>query len=316
MVDCVNLQGMEIRPVGISEGEQFVALMNRTYARKKTVEYFKWQFFYSPLRSVLMGAFLKDRLIGCFGLQCRKLNNDLIGCQAIDLIVDEKYRRQGIFTKLGEVAVNYFGDYIDFYLCLPNAYGRKALEKYLGYKTIMVNRTSVLTTVQGEYKCNTKGIVGIWGDSVIGDNKKAGSKSLYFVRDVEELKWRFGDNPDYSYSVIKIGEEAFAIVKIFVDPVTEEYVGDIVDFGFRVEDASLLSELLCAAANYLRKMGARKVTFWAPSDNGVFAIVLNKFEFVPSSQERYFCINVFRSNCEYLYDSSNWLLVEADAEIY
>ena len=150
-----NLLGIEFRPVTISEGDQFVSLMNRTYARKKTIEYFKWQFFDSLLKSVLMGAFLKERLIGCFGLQCRKLNNDLIAGQAIDLIVGEKFRRRGIFTKLGEAAVDYFGDSLDFCFSLPNASGREALGGSLGYKTIMVIKTLVLTTVKGKNNYNS-----------------------------------------------------------------------------------------------------------------------------------------------------------------
>ncbi len=309
-----NLLGIEFRPVTISEGDQFVSLMNRTYARKKTIEYFKWQFFDSLLKSVLMGAFLKERLIGCFGLQCRKLNNDLIAGQAIDLIVDEKFRRRGIFTKLGEAAVDYFGDSLDFCFSLPNASGREALGGSLGYKTIMVIKTLVLTTVKGKNNYNSARIIETWDDLAIEDNKKAQNKSLYFVRDLEELKWRFGDNPDYSYSIIKINGDAFAIVKIFVDPVTHEHFGDIVDFGFKVEGVSLLQNLFCSAANYLREKTVSGITSWASSNNLVR--ILDRIGFVQTSQERYFCINVFKSGHEYLHDASNWLLVQADAEIY
>jgi len=266
------------------------------------------------LRSVLMGAFLKERLIGCFGLQCRKLNNDLIAGQAIDLIVDEKFREQGIFSKLGEAAVNYFGDSLDFCFSLPNASGRKALGKSLGYKTIMVIRTLVLSRAKRKNNYDLARIIETWDDLAIEDNKKAQSKSLYFVRDLEELKWRFGDNPDYSYSIIKINGDAFAIVKIFADPVTQGRFGDIVDFGFRVEGVSLLENLFCSAADYLREKAVKKITSW-PSSNNLVRI-LDRIGFVQTSQERYFCINAFQSGHKYLHDASNWLLVEADAEIY
>lgn len=308
------LRRVQCRPVGVGEGEQFISLMNRTYARKKTMEYFRWQFFDSPSRNVLMGAFLKARLIGCFGLQCRKLNNGLIAGQAIDLIVDEKFRGRGIFTELGEAAMNYFGDSLDFCFSLPNASGRKALEKSLGYKTIMVIRTLVLTRVKKKSNYDLTTIIESWDSPGIKDNKKAQSKGLYFVRDLEELRWRFRDNPDYSYSIIKTNEDAFAIVKVFTDPITQERFGDIVDFGIRVEDASLVETLLCSAANHLRGKAVKKVTCWASSNNLV--MMLDRIGFVETSQERYFCMNLFQSGHEYLYDASNWLLVEADSEIY
>lgn len=309
-----NLQGVEFRPVTIGEGDQFVSFMNRIYTRKKTTEYFKWQFFDSPLQSVLMGAFLKGNLIGCFGLQRRKLNNDLIAGQAIDLIVDEEFRGQGVFSKLGEAAVNYFGDSLDFCFSLPNASGRKALEKSLGYKTTMAIRTLMLT--RGKVKSNPDSarIITVWDNLGIEDNKKAQSKSLYFVRNREELKWRFGDNPDYSYSMINVDRDTFAIVKVFVEPVTREHFGDIVDFGSKVEDASLLENLFCSVANYLGEKAVKEVTSWPSSSNLVR--ILDRIGFVQTSQERYFCINVFQSGHEYLYDPLNWLLVEADAEIY
>ena len=143
---------IELKPVPITSGDLFVSLMNKTYARKKTLEYFRWQFFGSPLKTVLMGAFLRDRLIGCFGLQCRRLNNDLTAGQAIDLIVDEEFRRQGIFSRLGKAATDYFKDSPDFYFSLPNASGREALEGSLGYKTVLLIKTLELDTRKVEIK--------------------------------------------------------------------------------------------------------------------------------------------------------------------
>jgi hypothetical protein len=44
--------------------------------------------------------------------------------------------------------------------------------------------------------------------------------------------------------------------------------------------------------------------------------ILKRIGFIESNQERYFCLKTFKSNYDYLYDISNWLLVEGDAEIY
>lgn len=306
-------QDLEFRPVTLSDGDQFIFLLNKTYARKKTIEYYKWQFLESPLRNVLMGAFLNEKLVGCFGLQCHKLNNGLIAGQAIDLIVHEKFRRQGIFIKLGEVATNYFDNSLDFCFSLPNALGRRALDA-LDYKTVMAINTFVLTKLKKKSNCDSERIIETWDNPTIENNKKLLGKGLYFIREIDELKWRFAENPSYTYSIIRCDENTFAIVKIFVDPITQEHFGDIVDFGFNAKDINTLEKLFCSATNYLINKGVKNVTCWGSSYN--LLRILNKIGFVQTGQERYFCVKCFEPDHEYLYNSSNWFLVEADAEIY
>ncbi len=306
-----NLPGVEFRPVTITEGDQFVSLMNKTYTRKKTLEYFKWQFFDSPLKTVLMGAFLKERLVGCFGLQCRRLNNGLRGGQAIDLIVDKEFREKGIFTKLGEAATEYLGDSIDFCFSFPNSSGREALGGSLGYQTVAVVKTMETRAVKGNGPAE---IVETWNDLAVKDNRKGNGNDLFFIRDLAELNWRFGHNPEYSYTIIRISGDAFAIVKVFVDPVTRERFGDIVDFSYPEGDASLLEGLFCTAGDYPRKKGINKITCWPAS--AYISRILERIGFTEAGQERYFCVNTLRSGHEYLLEASNWLLVEADAEIY
>lgn len=310
----MNLQDLEFRPALVNEGDQFISLMNKTYARKKTIEYFKWQFFDSPLNTVLMGAFLEDKLIGCFGLQCRKLSNGLMGGQAIDLIIDKGFRGRGIFAELGKNALDFFGKSLDFGFVLPNISGRRAIEKSLGWKNIATIKTMVLPNIHLQYDKNSVTIVTDWNNFTFEDNKKDQVEGLYFLRKSNELKWRFGRNTEYKYSAIKV-DEAFAIVKVFVDPVTKERFGDVVDFSCDIKDDLLLKTLFCSAADYLKQRGIKKITTWA-MPNTVLHKILEEIGFVESNQERYFCLKAFKFKHGYLHDISNWFLVEGDAEIY
>lgn len=308
-----NLPEIEFRPVTVNEGDQFVSLMNRTYPRKKTIEYFKWQFFDSPLETVLMGAFIKDRLVGSFGLQCRKLSNGLTGGQAIDLVIDGELRGKGIFSELGNAAMERYRGLVDFYFSFTNPYGKQALCGSLGFKNVMVIKTLTLNTEKLISEHKPGEIIETWDASFIRDNGKAEDGRLYFLRDSVELKWRFGDNPDHRYTIIRIDKDAFAIVKIFVDPVTGEDFGDIVDFSYRFDDG-LQENLFYPAAEYLKEKAVNRVTCWPSSPDLVR--VLRIIGFKETTQERYFCLNALQSGHGYLYDASGWFLVEADAEIY
>ena len=310
----VNLQDIEFRSVSFSEGDQFISLMNKTYTRKKTLEYFKWQFFDSPLKTVLMGAFLNYRLIGCFGLQCRKLNNGLIGGQAIDLIIDNEFRGRGIFPILGKNALDFFKKDLDFGFVLPNIAGKKACEESLSWKNILTIKTMMLMKFHSQYNNSRVRITENWDDFAFEDNRKGSTEFLYFLRGKDELKWRFGENPEYKYSVVRM-DDSFAIVKVFVDPITKEYFGDIVDFGYDMENISLIKKLFCSVVDYFRRRDIKKITVWA-IPNTFLHEILEKIEFIESKQERYFCVKSFKSDYKYLHNAENWLLVEGDAEIY
>lgn len=310
----VNLRDIEFRPVLLNEGDQFISLMNKTYTRKKAVEYFKWQFFDSPLKSVLMGAFLNYRLIGCFGLQCRKLNNGLIGGQAIDLIIDKEFRGRGIFPILGKKALHLFKKDLNFGFVLPNIAGRKACEKALRWENIVTTKTMMLMEFRSRDNNNRVRITENWNDFAFEGNRKGPTEFLYFLRGKNELKWRFGENPEYKYSVVKM-DDSFAIVKVFVDPITKKYFGDIVDFGYDTENICLIKKLFCSVVDYFRRRDIKKITVWA-MPNTVLHGVLEEIGFMESEQERYFCVKAFRSDYKYLRNAGDWLLVEGDVEIY
>ncbi|MDD5530163.1 MAG: hypothetical protein PHX21_09060 [bacterium] len=312
----LKITDLKFAPVLEKDGNQFISLMNKTYNRKKNFDYFQWRYMESHLNTVLMGVFLDEVLIGCFGMQCVKLNNGLVGGQTLDLIVDEKFRGMGIAEQMGKELINCFPYKFDFSYGLANPMGRKALKKLLGLDYIETIRTM---TVENFIEKNNKSYqieIEEFNTFSFKDNQKAGLAPLYFLRSAEDIKWRFGKNPEYSYYIIKL-EDAFSIVKIFIDPVTQERFGDIVDFGYLTKDELKLSELFYGSLRFLKEKGVKKTTMWALPGNFLYDIS-KKIGFTETNQERYFVLAVFKEldKNKYLYDIKNWFLVESDAEIY
>ena len=309
-----DLRNLIIRPVTLLEGNKFVIMMNKAYTRKKTLEYFKWQFFDTPLNTTLFGAYLADRLIGFFCFQCRRLNNGLICGQAIDLLVEKKYRGKGIFTRLGQEAMKLVSDKIDFAFVFPNVNGRMATEKGLNWKHIANIKTLMLRDF---YNLDCDGDVAIiekWDDTKIKNNEKDIKDCVYFLRGKKELFWRFAENPEHSYTIVN-GEVGYVMVKIFIDPLTGDKFGDIVDFSFSKFNNELLRKLFLQAISYLKGQGVMSVTVWAIPNTQIF-LILKEIGFSETNQERYFYGKVFRDGLDYLYNIKNWFVVESDTEIY
>jgi len=307
------IEDLQIRPLSENDGEGFVSLINAEYSRKKSVEYYLWQDFNTPLKTVIVGAFLDDRLLGSMGLQCRKLSNGLTGGQIIDIIVAKEHRKKGVFTKIAGYAFDYFSNEIDFGFILSNEAGRIAVERALEWKEVGLIKTLFLNKRQENSTLNS------WVDSVddlcsIGmDNNKNLPDRLFFIRDTECMRWRFGSNPEYNYFIQK-KENVFTVGKIFTDPVSGEKYGDIVDYGCEGR-MDLLKEVFDAAIIYFNRKGIDRITTWAFPDTAVYTY-LRDAGFAESEQKRYFCLKAFKPKLRYLYNFRNWLLVEADSEIY
>ena len=302
------------RPMKYEEGEKFISLYNRNYNRRKDTGYYKWQFFSAPFDTTLLGAFDGETLVGCFGLQCKKLSNGLVGGFALDLIVDKKYRGLGIFRKMGSEVLNRYSGSIDFGFALSNMNGRMAEEKGLGWKNIYTIRTLLFS---GNMEMPAGKPPRLCNDSVSYEweaNRKEFERCLYFIKEKGELAWRFGNNPEYSYSVIADGN-GYVVVKLFVDPATDHRFGDIVDFGIKKFDRGKTTRLFQSAVSYLNTLGIERVTAWAMPFSVSYSI-LKTIGFEETDHVRYFQVGTYREKHDSLYDINNWFLVESDAEIY
>jgi len=278
-----------------------IDLMNAYYKRKKTEQYFFWQYFNSVYPAVLIIALADKKVIGIFGLQKRKLTNSAALGQAIDLLVSSEWRGKGIFKRLAEKALNYFSG-IDAFCVFPNLQGKIACEKGLGWKTLgkinsLFLRNKIKETVE------------------VIKSYKPKQELIKFKYNSGIRKWRFEQNPVYKYSKVKINSGKFAIVKIFKDSQAKKCYGDVVDFGCNINDGLTLRKLFLEANLYLRKKGAKVITTRALPDTHLHKIV-KSLGFIEVPQERFFCLKVLNPKYQNLYNFSKWHLVQADAEIY
>lgn len=126
---------MEIRLATRADISNLVILQNVQYARKQTPEYFEWQFFSSYYPTICVAAWDNSRLVGMFGVQKRILTDGIICGHLIDLLIDAKYRGQGIFSRLCDYATTCFPD-LQALTVLANLSGKNACVKSLGMTNI------------------------------------------------------------------------------------------------------------------------------------------------------------------------------------
>jgi hypothetical protein len=293
-----NANHLIIRPALPTDIPQMMDLLNSQYNRKKNAEYFHWQYFESYYPTVSICAFDNDKLVGMFGLQKRTLaTGEPIG-QLIDLLIAPDWRRKGLFASLAEKAYSHF-DGLDAFCVLPNLNGKNACEKSLGFKNIAKIDSLVLE------KDSLHDSLPDFSDLSASD-----STLIRFDKNERLFKWRFNRNPEYEYEKITAGNDSFAIVKIFTDPVSGEKYGDIVEYGPVDSDPQSIASLFLKAGKALFEKNAKSLTTWALPHTNLYKILI-KLNFKAFPQERYFCVKSTVSE-----NIQDWHLMQADTEVY
>ncbi len=289
-----------------SDIPQMVDLMNSQYSRKKDEFYFNWQYFNSYYPTISMCAFINNRLIGMFGLQKRKLKSGAHVGQAIDLLVDPKWRKKGIFKLLGEKAIRYFQN-LDLLCVLPNLNGKNACEKAFGWKTLGKIDSVIL------HRNSLRDIIDKFPKVIFPIEREQEFERFNYTNEIRI--WRFDQHPDYKYTYVRLTTGEFVVTKIFQDPVTGVRYGDIVYFECNLNNRRLLRELFLRASMHLKEQNVDSITTWALPHTPLREVI-ELLGFTELPQERYFVMKVLNNTYKYLYDFHRWHLVQADAEIY
>lgn len=297
-----------VRPGLINDGNQFVFLFNKYYTRKTSIAYYKWQFFASISDSAVFMAFHNDNLIGYVGIKVQSLSNGLVSGFVIDLLVDEAYRKRGVLYLLNEMLLSFCNkNKISVLTSLPNAVGNAAL-KSLGWKSITKIDNLVLnTTSNGTYDYR-KGLY------YATEEVKSNLPNVFnFVYNEAWYQWRFADNPNYDYSVIRGSDKEFSVVKSFTT-MQGKLIGDIVLFmtnpGMSVSEA-----LFRNIIDYFCKLGVDEIVTWALPHTQLYEKLSNK-GFRSEPQQRFFCVYALQEKAATLYDIRCWEIMPCDAEIF
>lgn len=291
-----------VREATDRDGPEFIAMMNKYYRRKKDLSYYRWQFQNSQPSSKLFVAVQAGKVVACYGAQVLHLANGSACGFTVDLLIENDLRRRGVFVLLEKAVTEFLSDSGAVGLVsLPNLEGRNAHTWLEGWKEVGIIKT--LTVSPGQISRSMSGLAG------------DGHQKLSFSKSSEYVSWRFEANPVYRYTRLPSDSDSFSIVKIFVDPVTHVSYGDIVDVECDLENPRAIQHAVVNACEYLVTQNVSEITMWGlpHTSTGKVARALG---FRESAQERFFCVKVLKPGHEYLYDFTNWHLVEADSEIY
>lgn len=304
MVKNSEMRNVIIKPANQCDIPQLVALMNSEYARKKTKQYFIWQFFESIYPTVLMTASIDNRIMGMFGLQKRILNNGAVVGQAIDMLIDKKWRGKGLFSMIANKAFEFFDD-LDLLVVLPNRNGKSAVEKSLGWKCLV--KIDNLTLDLKAYKYNAS--------NNLYHSTKSESNPSHFLYNSEIINWRFDNHPEYKYTFVNQNNKNYAVMKVFTDPLSKKRIGDIVYICTDRKDISILENLINKTIESFQRHGITLITTWGLPHTPLYQFARAMgFKTIP--QERYFCVKILNPRFSGLSNIEYWHLVQADAEIY
>lgn len=274
-----------------------VSLMNSQYSRKKDDRYFIWQFFESIYPTTLIIATADNRIVGMLGLQLRILTNLARIGQIIDMVIEKGYRGQGIFYNLIEKALEHT-DPIDALCVLPNLNGKNAIVK-LGWKNILkVDQLILETNIGNKISIETN------------------EHNTYFGFNYNDtiINWRFVNSPLYDYHILNNNSTIGIVTKIFEGEQIGSRIGDIVYYDFKMNLKELKNSLFDAIYS-LKKRKVDTIAVWALNNTPAYHL-LKQMNFKPVAQERYLCLKLLNNQFEMLLDINQWILIQADAEIY
>ena len=263
-------------------------LMNEQYARKKTDDYFHWQYFDSawPTRTVVTEV--DGVVMGMFSMQRRQLADGTRVGQAIDALLDPSLRGKGAFTAMAARLVAELPD-VQVLTALLNLHGRNAFVGALKWE--ILGKVPAL-----EWPTNQP----------LGTDFDAGPLAparATYAWTPALLKWRFEAHPQYVYP-----RRGPVLTKVFQDPVTGQRFGDILLNEGTAAD-------LRAAALALAEEGVSRVTTWALPHTATWG-VLQQLGFQAVEQERYFSVRVLDPAVAHLAQLESWGLQQADAEFF
>jgi len=297
--------GLQIRKATADDIPGMMLLFNSNITPPKSAYFFQW---WNNIPSITFCAIDEGKLVGMFVVLKRKLINNLNCGVLMGLLVNSAWRGRGLFKELGDKAMNYFED-IDLFCCLPNQIGKKALEKHFDFRTIDTIETMTRSS-NAPADCHDYTCIPITLNTRFNNFELDKEGPLMFLADEEFRRWRFTVHHRYSYEMVRMDSNEFAVINRYYETETNIKYGDIVDYEpGELEENRLIRLFNCACLGFGKDVDV--VTIQAVP-NSLLHRVGRKMGFEESNAKHYFCIKVKEPCNEYLYDSSNWLIKWGD----
>lgn len=297
--------GLQIRKATADDIPGMMLLFSSSIAIPKSASFFQW---WNNVPSVTYCAIDEGELVGMFVVIKRKLINNLNCGVLMGLLVNNVWKGRGLFKELGDKAMDYFDD-IDVFCCLTNQVGKKALEKNFNFRTIANIETMVLGG-NANIDCHNYISTPITSNTIFNYFNREKEDTLMFLSDGAFRQWRFAEHHRYSYDMIRMDSNEFAVINKYYDKETNIRYGDIVDFEPRAFNEGYLAEVINCACVSLRNE-VDMITIQAVP-NSLLHRVVGKIGFEESNMKHFFCMKVNKTSNEYLYDPSSWIIKWGD----
>jgi hypothetical protein len=136
--------------------------------------------------------------------------------------------------------------------------------------------------------------------------------SISIVRDFENLKWRFFDNPSNQYFTLNLKNDDIELVLIY-----KEYNNsvDIMEVFYNTKDIDFKNISLMRAFESLFHNGFEQINVWS-NLYSIEHLVLEKYGFKKGHFSAYFGFIPFTSEHECLLNIKNWHYRFTDSDIY
>lgn len=288
-------------------------LHNCLFTVPKPEAFFLWESFEYISPVFIMGAFCGDELIGTFGIQKRALESGLVCGQAHWPVVNPMWQGKSIFSKLTRIVMDQFAD-LDLAFNFFPARAKVPVEKSLGMK--MFDTPEMVLSSLDKFE-NPGVTVSPASANTIFRRFERRHQNIFMFKNTQKYRlWRYARNPFYAYEIAEIDTGEYAIIKNFIDPVTKDTYGDIVDIGCDHSDREKIRKLVLGACWRLKAQGMANITVWA-MPNTELREVVEEIGFRESERGKYyFGLKVLKAEHEYLYDFSKWQLQQCDSQKY
>ena len=295
-------RSIQVRAAGPADIPGLVRLFQRHYAQHKPAAYFAWQFFAPEMPAALIVAEADGEVVGSFGFMKRALTHGLRAAQAMDMLLDEPFRGQGLFARMAAQAAAAFPE-VDVRLVLANRAGMAAVTRRLGW--------SVVAQVP-VYAASLADATGM-PVSPAPIEAESGAESLRIWYDEIVEAWRFAAHPVNRYHRL----EASGLrghLKCFADPGDpSRRFGDIMRVA--PGNSGQREAWLRCALDWFRAEGVGECGLWSLPGNPLAETAL-RIGFRPRAQERWLCAQFPGAGAGEALRTGRWDVCAADAEFY
>ena len=293
---------IQVRAAGPADIPGLVRLFHRHYAQHKPAAYFEWQFFAPEMPAALVVAEADGEVVGSFGFMKRALTRGLRAAQAMDMLLDEPFRGQGLFAQMAAQAAAAFPE-VDVRLVLANRAGMAAVTRRLGW--------SVVAQVP-VYAASLAGETGM-PVSPAPIEAESGEEAVRIRYDEVVEAWRFAAHPVNRYHRLE-ASGLRGYLKCFTDPGdSARRFGDIL---YVAPGAPGQREAwLRRAVEWFRAEGVGECGLWSLPGN-LWAESARRIGFRPREQERWLCAQWADKAPVDGLRTRRWDVCAADAEFY